>query len=151
MIRQRRPAAEHPTSTTPVPAFTPPALKQNGTNSHPGKKMGPGSRDADVGSGGDERRPLLDGDRRGDAAEVDARQDDIQPDNSNMAWMRQNQWIVLAVASGACAAFNGVFAKLTTTDLTTSFAQGVARILHLDSIEEVIEYIVRAVSYYQSS
>lgn len=29
-----------------------------------------------------------------------------------MGWARQNQWIVLAVASGACAAFNGVFAKL---------------------------------------
>jgi hypothetical protein len=25
---------------------------------------------------------------------------------------RKSQWIVLAVASGACAAFNGVFAKL---------------------------------------
>lgn len=28
------------------------------------------------------------------------------------SWATQNQWIVLAVASGACAAFNGVFAKL---------------------------------------
>lgn len=28
------------------------------------------------------------------------------------SWTAQNQWIVLAVASGACAAFNGVFAKL---------------------------------------
>lgn len=25
---------------------------------------------------------------------------------------RKSQWILLAVASGACAAFNGVFAKL---------------------------------------
>jgi hypothetical protein len=25
---------------------------------------------------------------------------------------RKTQWIILAVASGACAAFNGVFAKL---------------------------------------
>lgn len=31
-------------------------------------------------------------------------------DYDNMS--RKSQWIVLAVASGACAAFNGVFAKL---------------------------------------
>jgi hypothetical protein len=29
-----------------------------------------------------------------------------------MPWVQRNHWIVLAVASGACAAFNGVFAKL---------------------------------------
>jgi uncharacterized protein involved in exopolysaccharide biosynthesis len=28
------------------------------------------------------------------------------------AWRRQPMWMLLAVASGACAAFNGVFAKL---------------------------------------
>jgi len=31
-------------------------------------------------------------------------------DISNLS--KKSQWIVLAVASGACAAFNGVFAKL---------------------------------------
>jgi hypothetical protein len=31
-------------------------------------------------------------------------------DLSNMS--RKSQWIILAIASGACAAFNGVFAKL---------------------------------------
>lgn len=31
-------------------------------------------------------------------------------DLQNMS--RKSQWIILAVASGACAAFNGVFAKL---------------------------------------
>ncbi|PSR80653.1 hypothetical protein BD289DRAFT_373653 [Coniella lustricola] len=64
-----------------------------------------------------------------------------------MSWARQNQWIVLAVASGACAAFNGVFAKLTTTDLTTSFSQGIARVLHLGSLENIIEYIVRGIFF----
>lgn len=34
----------------------------------------------------------------------------------------------------------------TTTDLTTALAQGVARFLHLGSVENAIEYIVRAVS-----
>lgn len=27
-------------------------------------------------------------------------------------WARRNQWILFALASGACAACNGVFAKL---------------------------------------
>lgn len=29
-----------------------------------------------------------------------------------MTWAQSNHWIVLAIASGTCAAFNGVFAKL---------------------------------------
>lgn len=29
-----------------------------------------------------------------------------------MSFVGQNKWIVLSIASGACAAFNGVFAKL---------------------------------------
>jgi hypothetical protein len=32
------------------------------------------------------------------------------PEMENLS--RKSQWIVLAIASGACAAFNGVFAKL---------------------------------------
>jgi hypothetical protein len=36
--------------------------------------------------------------------------EDGEMDLSNMS--RKSQWIILAVASGACAAFNGVFAKL---------------------------------------
>jgi hypothetical protein len=31
---------------------------------------------------------------------------------NKMSFVGQNKWIVLAIASGACAAFNGVFAKL---------------------------------------
>lgn len=51
----------------------------------------------------DERRPLLDGGRFSDN-----NGDDI----SSLSWVGRNQWIVFALASGACAAFNGVFAKL---------------------------------------
>lgn len=54
----------------------------------------------------DEQRPLLDGQspafRDGDSA--------ISP--GSLSWAQRNQWIVYALASGACAAFNGVFAKL---------------------------------------
>ncbi|ROW05169.1 hypothetical protein VSDG_00025 [Cytospora chrysosperma] len=64
-----------------------------------------------------------------------------------MSFVGQNKWIVLAIASGACAAFNGVFAKLTTSDHTTSLAQGIARVLHLGSAEVFVEYIVRAMFF----
>ncbi|RQM08756.1 hypothetical protein DH86_00002468, partial [Scytalidium sp. 3C] len=57
---------------------------------------------------------------------------------------RHAQWISLAVASGACAAFNGVFAKLTTTKLTTSFATSIADLFGLGDGEKIIEYIIRA-------
>lgn len=30
----------------------------------------------------------------------------------SLSWAQRNQWIVFALASGGCAAFNGVFAKL---------------------------------------
>jgi hypothetical protein len=36
--------------------------------------------------------------------------EDGDMDLSNLS--RKSQWIILAIASGACAAFNGVFAKL---------------------------------------
>ena len=32
--------------------------------------------------------------------------------NTKTTWLQHNQWVALALASGACAAFNGVFAKL---------------------------------------
>ncbi|RDW69487.1 hypothetical protein BP6252_08507 [Coleophoma cylindrospora] len=60
---------------------------------------------------------------------------------------RKTQWILLAVASGACAAFNGVFAKLTTTELTTSFATSIANLLGLGNGEKVVEVIVRAIFF----
>lgn len=46
----------------------------------------------------DERQPLL--------------ESHPDTDNSHLSWIGRNQWIVFALASGACAAFNGVFAKL---------------------------------------
>lgn len=49
-----------------------------------------------------EPRPSVDG----------AAFDDSSDDVSSTSWVNKNQWILLALASGACAAFNGVFAKL---------------------------------------
>ncbi|KAK3688366.1 hypothetical protein B0T22DRAFT_439918 [Podospora appendiculata] len=64
-----------------------------------------------------------------------------------VSWARRNQWIVFALASGACAAFNGVFAKLTTTELTSTFSQAIARLLHLSDIEGGIEVAVRSMFF----
>ncbi|KAK7538144.1 uncharacterized protein J3D65DRAFT_676245 [Phyllosticta citribraziliensis] len=52
-------------------------------------------------------------------------------------------WLVIAIASGACAAFNGVFAKLTTTTLTGSWASGVSHLLGLGEENKVVEFAVR--------
>ncbi|KAL8781865.1 MAG: hypothetical protein Q9213_005806 [Squamulea squamosa] len=52
-------------------------------------------------------------------------------------------WLALAAASGACAAFNGVFAKLTTTQLTTSWSSTISTSLHLSSDNKFIEFIIR--------
>ncbi|KAL9599477.1 MAG: hypothetical protein Q9219_003816 [cf. Caloplaca sp. 3 TL-2023] len=52
-------------------------------------------------------------------------------------------WLALAAASGACAAFNGVFAKLTTTHLTTSWSSAISTSLHLSAENKVIEFLIR--------
>ncbi|EEY14825.1 conserved hypothetical protein [Verticillium alfalfae VaMs.102] len=64
-----------------------------------------------------------------------------------MSWAEQNKWVVLAIASGACAAFNGVFAKLTTTQLTTTIASSLSKMLHLTSVEGAFEVVLRAVFF----
>lgn len=90
MIRQRRPAAE-PALSTPVPA------SEKGPSTV--RKMHPTE------SLSNEREPLL----QRDSDSVD---DTVTTTSGTMRYLRQNQWMVLAIASGACAAFNGVFAKL---------------------------------------
>ncbi|EFX06156.1 hypothetical protein CMQ_4225 [Grosmannia clavigera kw1407] len=66
---------------------------------------------------------------------------------ASRSWRQQNQWIVLALASGACAAFNGVFAKLTTTKLTGHLALGLAHALGLTKAAAAVEIVVRAVFF----
>ncbi|CAD6448592.1 3edc43aa-7c77-4d1f-b990-96b3ce869a8f [Sclerotinia trifoliorum] len=77
--------------------------------------------------------------------EEEAQQQEQQHIMENIS--RKSQWILLAVASGACAAFNGVFAKLTTTQLTTSFAEHVAGFFGLGKGEKVVEYGVRGIFF----
>ncbi|KAH9908640.1 hypothetical protein F4778DRAFT_717997 [Xylariomycetidae sp. FL2044] len=65
----------------------------------------------------------------------------------DMSWARRNQWIVLAVASGACAAFNGVFAKLTTNDLTSNISKALSNFFGLTNFEGVLEVVVRGLFF----
>ena len=55
----------------------------------------------------DEERPLLDG---GSSSRRDG--GGTEEGVEALSWARRNEWIVFALASGGCAAFNGVFAKL---------------------------------------
>ncbi|KAK8147164.1 hypothetical protein G3M48_002064 [Beauveria asiatica] len=62
-------------------------------------------------------------------------------------WSTQTQWIVFAIASGVCAAFNGAFAKLTTTELTTSLSNGISNLVGLSEYKPIVEYVVRAMFF----
>ncbi|EHK20296.1 uncharacterized protein TRIVIDRAFT_192887 [Trichoderma virens Gv29-8] len=59
----------------------------------------------------------------------------------------RKHWMFFAVASGACAAFNGVFAKLTTTELTTTLSTAVAKALGIQSHSQIVEIIVRTIFF----
>ncbi|OBU00214.1 hypothetical protein VE01_01598 [Pseudogymnoascus verrucosus] len=60
---------------------------------------------------------------------------------------KKAQWITFALSSGACAAINGVFAKLTTTELTTTFATFLAGLINLEKGEQAFEYAIRAIFF----
>jgi len=83
-----------------------------------------------------EHRPLLGAHQRPTSTTAPSR-----------TWSQRNQWILFAIASGACAAFNGVFAKLTTTELTTTFAHGIANFFGLSAADGIIELVVRCIFF----
>ncbi|KAL2438485.1 hypothetical protein ABEF95_011105 [Exophiala dermatitidis] len=79
------------------------------------------------------------------AAAAVATANDRDMDKSSIvnALRRQPIWVVLAVSSGACAAFNGVFAKLTTTALTSTLSSHIATLFSLSPTNAVVEFLVR--------
>ncbi|RPA95974.1 hypothetical protein L873DRAFT_1812060 [Choiromyces venosus 120613-1] len=56
-------------------------------------------------------------------------------------------WLHLAIGSGLAAAFNGLFAKLTTTVLTTSLSSSIARLLSFPGDSKAVEYVVRGIFF----
>lgn len=59
----------------------------------------------------------------------------------------RTEWLVYAIASGGCAALNGVFAKLTTTKLTTSWATAISHSFGMSDSSAFVEVLVRGVRY----
>ncbi|KAL9622114.1 MAG: hypothetical protein Q9160_003457 [Pyrenula sp. 1 TL-2023] len=57
---------------------------------------------------------------------------------------RQPLWLLLSISSGTCAAINGVFAKLTTTSLTTTLASQLSTFLRLSASNTFINVLLRA-------
>jgi len=129
MLRQRAPKSEKDSVTTAPGATQPTASSNTGALS----KSGHAAMDA----ADDPRQPLLGA--RDDAAlsqrhlssppSQDHPSDEERPEDDDQAkemenLSRKSQWIVLALASGACAAFNGVFAKLYVISLLFSVVRG---------------------------
>ncbi|GIJ86006.1 hypothetical protein Asppvi_004879 [Aspergillus pseudoviridinutans] len=57
----------------------------------------------------------------------------------------QSRWIILALASGAFAALNGLFAKLTTDEQTTTFARSILHLFGAGDQNTFLELAVRGV------
>jgi len=58
----------------------------------------------------------------------------------------QSNWVQLAIGSGICAAVNGLFAKLTTTTLTSSLASALATAMGIEEgggSSKFVEIVVR--------
>ncbi|KAE8376909.1 hypothetical protein BDV26DRAFT_293704 [Aspergillus bertholletiae] len=54
-----------------------------------------------------------------------------------------SRWVVLALASGAFAALNGLFAKLTTDTQTTTFSKSLLAFLSLTGEHPTLEMLIR--------
>jgi hypothetical protein len=120
MLRQRPSGTKSSTATT-----TPRATQSSKIGALP-----KGGHDAGMDGVGDPRVPLLGPTGTGDGAALSQRHlsspsssEDQSPGVEHSAepmenLSRKSQWIILALASGACAAFNGVFAKLYVFSLS---------------------------------
>ncbi|RMZ17059.1 hypothetical protein D0860_00709 [Hortaea werneckii] len=60
---------------------------------------------------------------------------------------QRSGWLSYAIASGGCAALNGVFAKLTTTQLTTTWATHVSRVFGLEEPSHITDMLVRGLFF----
>ncbi|GES64720.1 transmembrane protein 42 [Aspergillus terreus] len=56
-----------------------------------------------------------------------------------------SRWILLALASGAFAALNGLFAKLTTADQTTAMTHAILHFFSASDDHPVLELFVRGI------
>ncbi|KAM4064661.1 pyridoxamine phosphate oxidase [Hirsutella rhossiliensis] len=70
-------------------------------------------------------------------------------ESARASWTSPSHWIFFAIASGACAAVNGAFAKLTTTSLTSTLARSLAALFGLSSpsANNAVELTVRGIFF----
>ncbi|KAF3483067.1 uncharacterized protein GIQ15_02391 [Arthroderma uncinatum] len=77
-----------------------------------------------------------------------AGKEELHETHKDATMSQQSKWLTLALASGAFAAMNGLFAKLTTTELTTSISRAISHPFSSSgattTVDVVVEYIVRA-------
>lgn len=163
MARHRRRQGSDPSPAMPAAAASSSSSSSSSSSLRPAMASGLDSSPAS-----EQQQPLL-----GPASTSGEHVATAAPAASSSAssgWLQSNQWIALALASGACAAFNGVFAKLhvldlghcfrplfsssflladdlprTTTELTTRLSQAVAQAIGLDAAESAVEVVVRGV------
>ncbi|TAQ87541.1 hypothetical protein B7494_g4120 [Chlorociboria aeruginascens] len=139
------------TSSTPKSPAAPPHINSanDSTPTHQTTKMHPAPATPllDPGSAKDLESASLHASHSKAYSSTNLRERRIEEGDMENKPSRKTQWIVLAVASGGCAAFNGVFAKLTTTELTTTWGTAIANLLGLGEGEKIVEYIIRALFF----
>ena len=60
---------------------------------------------------------------------------------------KSTQWLTWALGSGAFAAFNGVFAKLTTTSQTNTLSSALSTLLGLSANNSIVSFAVRGLFF----
>jgi len=60
---------------------------------------------------------------------------------------KSTQWLTWALGSGAFAAFNGVFAKLTTTSQTNTLSSALSTLLGLSANNNIVSFAVRGLFF----
>ncbi|KAI9667647.1 MAG: hypothetical protein M1821_000464 [Bathelium mastoideum] len=73
---------------------------------------------------------------------------DVKEPEPQMAEKKSRaQWLIFAIASGGCAALNGVFAKLTTTAMTSTWASSISLAFGLSPGNRFFDLLIRATMF----
>ncbi|OAL72746.1 hypothetical protein A7D00_2519 [Trichophyton violaceum] len=95
------------------------------------------------------RRRNVQGLKEGRSEKAGKEEPELHEPRKDEKMSQHSKWLMLALASGAFAATNGLFAKLTTTELTTSISRAISHIFSSSeatttTLDVIVEYLVRA-------
>ncbi|KDB25494.1 hypothetical protein H109_02666 [Trichophyton interdigitale MR816] len=94
------------------------------------------------------RRRNAQGLKEGRSERAEKEEPELHEPRKNEKMSQHSKWLMLALASGAFAAMNGLFAKLTTTELTTSISRAISHLFtsskETTTLDVIVEYLVRA-------